>query len=726
MGSHKRRLVVWVAAALVSLGVSSAIAAGASARRFSVSLPPVGRSPWPGPGRGAWPARGRGLRPRIGPAMGILAPWDHQEVASAPSIPLVYHGGPVMRGVTLHTIFWAPAGYRFDGSPGAATPGYEQLIQQFLVDVAHDSGTTGNVFSVLNQYPDRAGAGSYGVAYDPATDSIDDPNPYPSGQGCPSPSGIAACVTDLQLRHEIERVIRSGPPGERGLNNLWLVFLPPDVDTCVAIAQCGSDTYAGYHALLDFGRGSAVYVVVPDPLIESTPPPGADPQGNPEAELAIDAAAHETAEALSDPEGTGWMDPNGFEVGDKCENGPQQGTPLGFAADGSPYNQVIDGHQYLLQTMWSNPAAGCVQRSTATSSALSLATVNLRQFSSSVSGNIGTATGGVPVLVGLLRGNELLALAFDSTRAGGGWGPVTLTAVRGGQHALGDDRDALLVVYGPGGPKDDAIATGDGGDPFSELGFTGWYDLDHGAQVSSTPLRGTVVVGPCSQTGVLALTVSGAGTASPTERCDAETDAAPVPTPPLGPGSTVMLSSQDNRADSSLSPSGALVTLTAELGEPGSVPNAGNSQLLFTPSGFPTCTAYLRTQAVGCSGLVPGGRYTLTRRGAHAVRHARANRRGTIYVQLPVAGGDLVTLSNRVRRALTALHVAHLRVDIAGDQTRLQGGRCEPGDYYGPPLSAPPVSAAVGAGIAATGTICPSSGNARGMPATDIEQTDEF
>ena len=58
------------------------------------------------------------------------------------------------------------------------------------------------------------------------------------------------------------------------------------------------------------------------------------------------------------------MDPNGFEVADKCEFGPQDGTPLGYATDGSPYNQLIGGHEYLIQEMWSNDDGGCVQRTT--------------------------------------------------------------------------------------------------------------------------------------------------------------------------------------------------------------------------------------------------------------------------------------------------------------------------------------------------------------------------
>ena len=174
-----------------------------------------------------------------------------------------------------------------------------------------------------------------------------------------------------------------------GLDNLWFIFLPPNVDTCISAGSCATNAYAGYHSLFDLGHGATVYAPIPDPLVELTPPPGSDPQGNPEAESTLDTVAHEYEEAVTDPNGTAWMDPNGFEVGDKCENGPQQGAPLGYAADGSPYNQVINGHQYLLQDMWSNPALGCVQSTTATRSGLPLHTVFLHQFSPAVSGRLG-------------------------------------------------------------------------------------------------------------------------------------------------------------------------------------------------------------------------------------------------------------------------------------------------------------------------------------------------
>ncbi len=38
------------------------------------------------------------------------------------------------------------------------------------------------------------------------------------------------------------------------------------------------------------------------------------------------------------------------------------GTPLGTAPDGALYNQVVNGHQYYYQQMWSNETGQCEQR----------------------------------------------------------------------------------------------------------------------------------------------------------------------------------------------------------------------------------------------------------------------------------------------------------------------------------------------------------------------------
>jgi hypothetical protein len=668
------------------------------------------------------------FHPRIGTAMGLIPAHGHQEIATGASVPVVYHGGSVLHGVMLHTVFWAPSGFKFSGSPGPGVPAYEQLQQRFFTDVAHDSGATSNAFSVMNEYPDSRGGGLYNISYNAAADSIDDADPYPApGHRCVSPSGIVNCITDLQLQQELDHVIQTHDPGGRGLRAVWFVFLPPDVDTCVAPGQCASNAFAGYHSLSNLGRGPVLYANIPDPLIEFTPPPGTDPQGNPEGEATIDTIAHEAVETITDPEGVGWMDPNGLEVGDKCETGSQPGTPLGFAANGSPYNQLINGDQYYFQTVWSNAASGCQQSSSSTASALPLATVNLTQFSPIVIGAVGTYKPGISVVGVLLRAGAVVAGGAGRTDARGDW-RLTLRSLRdGAPRAPGDDRDQIAVRYGRGGPAPDLIKTGNGGNPFQEAGWTGWYSLDSGYAIGSRSL----VVGPCSQTGVLTVLVDRVPTAPAAEQCETETDEAVLPTKPLRAGTSLTMSSIDNRAVALPNPPGALVRLTIQLGEPGSVASLANSQILLQNSGFPTCTADLRSQVVKCAGLVPGRRYALTRARGRDARRSRADAAGvaefTGFRGVPgVRGGDLLTLRNGDKRVLTRLHVAHLRVDLNGAQTIISSGRCEPGDYYGPALSDAPVSAAIGVpGVSGSGSVCPRSARASGLPINPIMQVDD-
>lgn len=633
-----------------------------------------------------------------------------------------------MRDVTIHTIFWAPAGYHFDGSPAAGVPGYRALIEQFFSDVAHDSGSTTNIFSLVDQFGDHAGDGGYQIHYDPAADSITDTAPYPSAsRQCPSPAGTATCITDLQLQHEVDRLVGTAGPAARGLSNVYFVLLPPDVDECITIGSCGTSAFAGYHSAFSLGHGLTVYSAIPDPQIEFTPPPGADPEGNPEAEVAIDTLAHEAVEAITDPLGTGWMDPNGFETADKCETGPQQGTPLGYANDGSPYNQLINGHPYLLQDIWSNARNGCVQSSSTTASIPALHRLDLRQFSSSVSGSLG-APRRVPVIVVLARAGGPVAIAQGKSRADGSWGPLTLRGRHGAPHAVGDDRDIIEVLYGLGrtSPSPDMIETGDGGNPFTESGFTGWFDLDHGYAIRSAGSHTQFLIGPCGQTGVLTLRIGAALAPSPTDQCETETDAAPITAARVGPGSPITMTSEDNRGGYALEPDGALVRLTVALGEPGSVTAVPNAQLLFAPTGFPTCTAFLRIRTMRCSGLVPRAQYRLRRRDRTLGRR-RADTAGTIaFAGLPVRGGDIVSLVNAAGRRLTSLHVARLRIDLIGNETAVSSGTCQAGDYWGKPVTRPPVGASIGVGIAGSGTTCPASGRAKGLSTADIAQTDDF
>jgi plastocyanin len=77
--------------------------------------------------------------------------------------------------------------------------------------------------------------------------------------------------------------------------------------------------------------------------------------------------SHEHMESITDPipndawtVGAGPL--HGFEIADVCVG--DMGTPLGTTPNGSPYNQVINGHPYWYQTEWTNYTHSCVQRVT--------------------------------------------------------------------------------------------------------------------------------------------------------------------------------------------------------------------------------------------------------------------------------------------------------------------------------------------------------------------------
>ena len=144
---------------------------------------------------------------------------------------------------------------------------------------------------------------------------------------------------------------------------------------------------------------------------------------------------------------------------------------------------------------------------------------------------------------------------------------------------------------------------------------------------------------------------STAASSPPLAQCSTNAGQATVATGPLTSASSVILSSEDNRAVWHLDPSGALVTLAVALGEPGSVSAIGNSNIQLNPSGIPACTAELQAQVVSCDGLVPGARYALTRARGHAVGQARASGGGVATFAgmpgaVPVARGDRFTLRN--------------------------------------------------------------------------------
>lgn len=288
-----------------------------------------------------------GRAPRTGPARA-------SDFAALP-----YNGGPVLHSNRTHVIFWEPA-----GSGLTFDPGYQQLIETFLRNVAAASHSPGNVYGLTGQYRDQRGPAAYASVYAGAVTATDQ---LPAN-GCSEPTstgppGWNVCVTDLQLQREIERVVKRNrlPHGPR---DLYFLVTPNGLGDCeysgsVNCALGGDITgYCGYHS--QTYDGLVLYAVIPYNAI-----PGHCQSSNPRpnnstADPAISTISHEQSEMITDPLGNGWINQNtGAEDGDLCLT--SFGKAIGGTGDGA-WNETINGGHYFLQEEWSNRNGGCVPR----------------------------------------------------------------------------------------------------------------------------------------------------------------------------------------------------------------------------------------------------------------------------------------------------------------------------------------------------------------------------
>ncbi|TMM09145.1 MAG: PKD domain-containing protein [Actinobacteria bacterium] len=331
--STARRL--FVAAALLSLGLAAPAAASVKLGLPHLGVIPTGRHiASPGVHRAAVP---KGYQATNG---------------------MTYHGGSVMRTNTVHAVYW-------DGSASDPFPAnYENLVSGFVANVAHDSGGRSNVYSTDIQYYDHQGHIQYKSTF---AGALVDKNPFPVVGNCVPHSPplhpeitFDTCLTDQELGDELDSFIAAHPNLHRGLGDVYLLFLPPRVQTCdnVSGTDCFATDYCAYHDGFFESNSS-----VPITLFANLPfqnvsvcRSGVAPN-DPNADPTIDALSHEHNETITDPLGDAWFDDNppdpngGGENGDLCRD--YYGPP------GHDFNQVIGGVHYFIQGEWSNLDGGC-------------------------------------------------------------------------------------------------------------------------------------------------------------------------------------------------------------------------------------------------------------------------------------------------------------------------------------------------------------------------------
>jgi hypothetical protein len=268
---------------------------------------------------------------------------------------LDYNGGPVMPSNTNYTVYWDPV-----GAP-AYPAGYETGVNQYLEDLAHDSGGHQNVDSVSAQYNDAAGEfANYNSHF---AGALIDTDPYPAN-GC---TKAPICLTDEQLQAELKSYISAhGLP--RDLIHEYFLLTPPGVEDCFTSKgkECSAGTskpvYCAYHGNIPLGGGEEI-IYADDPYVTGNEScdDGNHPNGPSDGALE-GGLSHEHNESITDPEpNNAWTDigGSGGENGDKCKG--KMGTALGTAPGGASYNQLINGHFYWYQEEWSNQSHSCLQ-----------------------------------------------------------------------------------------------------------------------------------------------------------------------------------------------------------------------------------------------------------------------------------------------------------------------------------------------------------------------------
>ena len=269
----------------------------------------------------------------------------------APAGALSYHGGPIMPSIKTFVIFWIPPKLQ-NGNPTSLPVNYRTLVKQFMADypahgIANNStqyySTTGGVNTYFKN------AGSFGGFYV-------DTNAYPAS-GCSDPVTPGNCITDAQLRTEIQNVMTL-QGWTSGLGKMYLVFTSSGEGSCSG-ASCAYTAYCAYHGYFGSAASPVIYGNEPyaDPNYCYATGTQQDPSGDKPSDGAVNIASHEMTEATTDPELNAWWDSaNGEEIGDLCA-----WTFGSQSWDGGLANQMWSGHFYDLQLEYDNHVSGCVQ-----------------------------------------------------------------------------------------------------------------------------------------------------------------------------------------------------------------------------------------------------------------------------------------------------------------------------------------------------------------------------
>jgi hypothetical protein len=244
---------------------------------------------------------------------------------------LTYHNGPVMPTAYVVAIFWGPSW----GS--GADNAISKSLWTYIAggSSAKGYGLTGE-YNVITQY------------YQSGPKYIQQSNLGSGNTALYDSSTPPTNITDAAIQAEVLKMTNNAPRTD----TIYEVFLPSTSYSSDGSADsCGGPNlqYCAYHGNFSHSGSDVKYASMPYPSCGGCQSSGFSVTQNFEHFIS-----HETREAVTDPDGTGWYDRRGYEADDKCAWTP---TPFTDSANG----KNGDGTAFAYQYEWSNATSNCVK-----------------------------------------------------------------------------------------------------------------------------------------------------------------------------------------------------------------------------------------------------------------------------------------------------------------------------------------------------------------------------
>ncbi|HZR27638.1 MAG TPA: hypothetical protein VFA71_02570 [Terriglobales bacterium] len=159
-------------------------------------------------------------------------------------------------------------------------------------------------------------------------------------------------LSDSQVRAVVSAAISSGRL-PKDVNAVYFVLTSADVTATSGFCS----VYCGWHTHGTIAGSDIKYSFVGNAArcLSGCAAQTTSPNGNAGADGMASIIAHELEEAATDPDLNAWFDSRGQENGDKCAW--HFGTES-TAANGSKFNMVLGGREFLIQENWVNAKGG--------------------------------------------------------------------------------------------------------------------------------------------------------------------------------------------------------------------------------------------------------------------------------------------------------------------------------------------------------------------------------